>query len=166
MRITKPLICEGMLQIAGKVGCVKCAMLNSYQSFLLENLQPGQISALCHHHGWAEAAAANGKSTAETFLRLLEHLESPVSANREMLECLEKHIALCLCHADKLTLIAMCRQSRALVTVAASRERTKPGRQRLLAGQDEQARAGGGMLGSAAAWLFGDRGMPGNGGKC
>lgn len=75
MKITRPLTYQSMLQIAGKGGCVICVFLKNQQSSWLEHPRPESGSGLCNYHGWAIAAASDGKAAAEMFLRMMEHPE-------------------------------------------------------------------------------------------
>jgi hypothetical protein len=63
MRITRPLTYESMLQSAGK-GCIICALLKSYQSTLLENLQPAELKQLCEHCSRGDCEERRGSVSA------------------------------------------------------------------------------------------------------
>lgn len=185
MRITRPLTYEGMLQNAGK-GCIICALLKSRQSTLLERLQPAELKQLCNYHGWSVAAAVTAKNAAETFLRLLEQEPDVVTETTcnlcvlirheedirlkelgrvltepEVLEWIQTHNALCLPHAIRVaTVLPPNRQPDIMVASAKIREMTKRGLQSFLHDLVRGTHSGGGVLGRAAEFLFGYRGMP------
>jgi len=186
MRITRPLTYESIVQTLGK-GCVICVFLKSLQSALLERMQPAEVNGLCNFHGWAAAAAVNGKNAAETFLRLLgrsaevgchtgcdfceliRHEEeiklqgmSLALKEPEVLGWLETHNALCFCHARRLALtLPPDRQTRVLAMAQRNCEQLKSSLEAFLGQLARQSHSGGGGLGRAAELLFGYRGMPG-----
>jgi hypothetical protein len=181
MRITRPLTYESMLQTASKGGCVICALLKSYQSALLERLHPAEVNAVCNYHGWSIAAAAQASIAAQTFVHLLDKAEDAhgeidcdfcvlirkeeetrlkelcrVLVEPEVLGWMQAHNALCLPHAEGLR----ARSSAMLAIAANSRERLKNSLQSFLAELTRNVNSGGGILGRAAEFLFGFRGMP------
>jgi hypothetical protein len=182
MRITRPLTYQSMLQDAGKGGCVICALLKSYQSALLERLNPAELKAVCNYHGWSIAAAAQARIAAQTFFHLLEKAEDAsgetdcdfcvlirkeeesrlkelgrVLGEPEVLDWMQAHNALCLPHAKRLV---HARSSAMLAIAVTSRERLKNSLQSFLAELTRNVNSGGGILGRAAEFLFGFRGMP------
>jgi hypothetical protein len=184
MRITRPLTYESMLQSAGK-GCLICALLKSYQSTLLERLQPAELKQLCNYHGWSIAAAVTAKNAAEAFLRLLERGADAVPgggcnlcnliqyeeqtrlkelgralAEPEVLEWIQTHNALCLPHVIRLaSVLPANRQPDILAASAKIREATKSGLESFLGKLSRDSHSGAGVLGRAAELLFGYRGM-------
>ena len=186
MRITKPLTYESMLQIAGKGGCVICAFLKNIQSAWLDHPGLDEGSGLCNYHGWAIAAASDGKAAAETFLRLIKHpeqhhgstecelckqvLEEEANKVRELrntmrdpevLEWLEQKQALCIRHARKLAVVAGPANWERVIGVAeAAVEKMRGDLQAFLSESARGAHSGGGVLGRAAELLFGYRGLP------
>ena len=182
MRITRPLTYESMLQSANKGGCVICALLKSYQSALLEGLRPAELNALCNYHGWSVAAAAQARGAAEAFLHLLDTNADLASAagcdfcgliqkeeeirlqelarivdDPEVLDWMQTHSALCLPHAKRLP---PAQSSEMLAIAAKSRGRLRNGLKGFLGQLGRGDDSGGGILGRAAEFLFGYRGMP------
>lgn len=186
MRVTKPLTYQSMLQIAGKGGCVICAFLKNIQSAWLDNPGLDEGAGLCNYHGWAIAAAGNGKAAAETFLRRMEHpeqdhgrtacnfcerlLEEEKDTLKELshalndpkvLEWLEEKQALCLRHARKLAAVAgPANRERVMDIGEAAVKRLRADLQAFLSESTRGAHSGGGALGRAAELLFGYRGLP------
>lgn len=186
MRITKPLTYESMLQIAGKGGCVICAFLKNIQSAWLEHPRLDDGSDVCNYHGWAIAAASDGKAAAETFLRLMKHPEqdhgrtacelceqvieeeenklkelSHILKDPEVLEWLENKQALCLRHARKLAVVAGPGSWERVMGIAeAAIERVRGDLQAFHSESARGTHSGGGALGRAAELLFGYRGLP------
>lgn len=186
MRITKPLTYHSIVQALEKGSCVICVCLKSFQSSLLERVQPASIKELCNYHGWAMAAAVNGKNAAEIFLCLLEDDAGGVRKNgcdlcaqileeqqlklKELghalqqpgvFEELERHHALCFCHANGLaSVLSLDQQKRALAMTEHNREHLKSSLYAFLDQLASESHAGGGTLGRAAELLFGYRGLP------
>jgi hypothetical protein len=186
MRITRPLTHASMLQIAGKGGCVVCAFLKNQQSEWLEHLDFNHAGQLCNYHGWAIAAAADGKAAAEMFLRLLRepgnsgatiHCElcerilveeestlkdlTRALLDPEALDWLERNKALCLRHAERLAcLVGAAGEARVLRIAENAREQLKASLRTFISENAQGAHSGGGALGRAAELLFGYRGLP------
>jgi hypothetical protein len=186
MRTTKPLTFESILQIAGKGGCVICAFLKNHQSAWLEH--PGMEGGrgLCNYHGWALAAAADGRAAAEIFVRMLDDClqgEGKVAceickqmmeeeqtkltelnhALREaaVMEWLAGNKALCLRHARKLAGMAESKRAAAFMEIVeGARDRVRGSLQAFITESAHGGHAGGGALGRAAELLFGSRGLP------
>lgn len=184
MRITRPLTYESMLQSAGK-GCIICALLKSYQSMLLESLQPAELKQLCNYHGWSIAAAVTARNAADAFLRLLKQAEDVMSrggcnlcsliqdeeetrlkelgrvlVEPEVLEWVQTHNALCLPHVIRVaSVLPANRQANILAASAEIRERAKSGLESFLRELSRDTHSGSGVLGRVAELLFGYRGM-------
>lgn len=186
MRITRPLTHASMLQVAGKGGCVICAFLKNQQSTWLEHPGFNNADRLCNYHGWAIAAAADGKAAAEMFLRLLGEPDKNDSTTHcelckqilveeestlkeltralldaEVLDWLERNRALCLRHAEKLACqVGAAAEARVLRIAENAREHLKASLQTFISENAHGAHSGGGSLGRAAELLFGYRGLP------
>ena len=171
-------------QALAKGSCPICALLKEFLDDLVEEFGPDEASSVCKTHAWSLARAAWANSVVPVFLRMLESRSPSELHNcsvceqlrkeehtrieelaREMksgrvLDWLEHHGSLCLEHAEKLhsyvpaELKAVIDQIIARNIVELRQELTDY-RQQVREGQ----KAGGGLLGRAAEFLVGQRGL-------
>lgn len=191
MRINKPLTREHIVQALEKGGCVICVFLKGFQSALLENVEPSSVKTLCNYHGWAMAAAVNGKRAAEAFIALLqtaglahepgcyfcaEILDeekltlselSQVLQEGDVFARLEQHRALCFVHGARLaSTLPVELGNRILAIAERNRRQLISSLNSFLDQLARDSHAGGGTLGRAAELLFGYRGMSRPEDKC
>jgi len=171
-------------QALAKGSCPVCSVLKQFLGELVEDLKPAGATNVCKTHTWALANAAQAETVVTVFLRTMEGrlLNEPqgcdICAQMEkeegirvdelacemehsrMLEWFERHGSLCLEHAAKLRK-HMPEQLRPLVdqivmrNVAELQQQLRTYREQVREGH----RAGGGLLGRAAEFLAGQRGL-------
>jgi len=171
-------------QALAKGSCPVCGVLKQFLDDLVEKLGPDQATQVCRTHTWALAKAAPAETAVSAFLQTIEaHLsDEPCACGicarmqneegarldelaREMersriLEWFGSHGSLCLQHAAKLR-EHIAEPLRPLVdqivmrNVAELQQQLKAYREQVREGH----RVGGGLLGRAAEFLAGQRGL-------
>ncbi len=171
-------------QALAKGSCPVCAVLKQFVDELVENLGSDQATSVCKTHTWALARAAPAEAAVAAFLKTIEsrlasqpcacgiclqmHNEEGVRLRElaremersRMLDWFGRHGTLCLDHAEKLRK-HLPEQFQPLVDQIVTRN-VADFEQQLTAYREqvrEGKRAGGGLLGHAAEFLAGQRGL-------
>jgi hypothetical protein len=171
-------------QALAKGTCPLCSVLKHFVDELVENLGPDQATSACKTHTWALAKAAPAEAAVASFLKTIEagasdepsrcgicvqrdHEESErldelaaEMKHRRMLDWFERYGTLCRNHAEKLRKHVPA-ELRAIVDQIVYRNVVEL--QEQLSSYREQVReghrTGGGLLGRAAEFLVGQRGL-------
>ncbi len=171
-------------QALAKGSCPVCSVLKHFVDELVENLGSDQATSACKTHTWALAKAAPAEAAVASFLKTIEargsdelsrcgicvqkdHEESErldelaaEMEHRRMLDWFGRYGSLCLEHAEKLRK-HVPEQLRPVVdqivarNVAELQEQLSSYREQVREGH----RAGGGLLGRAAEFVAGQRGL-------
>jgi hypothetical protein len=173
-------------QALSKGVCPICGILKDFQWTVAEKIEPSPAPRLCNFHAWALARSAPAENVTTVFIDMLQDLsghkvdaqdcvmchrilEEEAARLRELAGQLERalfvqwlrnHGSLCLEHARKLKEYVPLKHQRLLDEVIA---RNREELRRELITFREQVRkgahAGGGLLGRAAEFLVGQRGL-------
>ncbi len=186
MRVETPAAKRKIVDAFAKGSCPICSVLREFQNSLAENVQPEAIQRLCNQHTWALARDGDALAVCEVFLSAMDaNSESSGSSHtcshclamrNEIEERLTEFLAemrrsssrswmaeygcLCLRHAEELR----ARADEPLRTLIEDIvKRNKSELQQQLADYGHRVKqgqhAGGGLLGRAAEFLVGQRGV-------
>lgn len=186
MRPDTSLHAVSVSQALTKGACPICGILKDFQWTVAEKIEPGPGLHLCNFHAWALARSAPAENVTTVFIDMLEDplahkvdarecilchriLEEEGARLRELagqldrpmfVQWLKSHGSLCLEHARKLKEYIPLKHRRLLdEVVARNREEL---RQELMIFREQVRQgthAGGGLLGRAAEFLVGQRGL-------
>jgi hypothetical protein len=173
-------------QALAKGVCPICGILKDFQWTVAEKIEPRPALHLCNFHAWALARSAPAENVTTVFIDMLQDplahkaeasecilchriLEEEAARLRELagqleramfVQWLKRHGSLCLEHARKLKEYVPLKHQRLLDEVVA---RNRDELRQELINFREQVRqgthAGGGLLGRAAEFLVGQRGL-------
>jgi len=171
-------------QALAKGSCPVCSVLKQFVEDLVENFRPDQATSTCKTHTWALAKTAPAEAVVNSFLKTIgarvsgepcacgicllkeqeesERLDELAAEmkHRRMIEWFERHGSLCLEHAEKLR-EHLPEQLQPLVGGIVARNITEL-REELDSFRElrrEGHREGWGLLGRAAEFLAGPRGL-------
>lgn len=185
MRLSKPLNYDSLVQALGRGGCVICSFLRNHQAELLQAAPSPDLGSLCNYHGWVLAAGGDGEKAARTFLRMLEantvstdttscdvcaSLRDEESTRLSELAALlernfvrnwmDAHGGLCSYHAGLTASRLPDAQKSAVLAMQQKQAATlKSELNAFLSQLKVESHSGGGVLGRAAEFLFGQRGV-------
>lgn len=171
-------------QALAKGSCPVCSVLKQFMEELVEQLEPDQATSACKTHTWALAKSAPAEVVVASFLRTLDSRLSDAPSecglcvkkhreesdrlaelvaemqHRRIVEWFSRYGSLCLDHAEKLRKRVPEKLGSFIDqiverNVAEVREELKAYREQVRQGH----RAGGGLLGRAAEFLAGQRGL-------
>ena len=186
MRAEASLSETTVIQALAKGSCPVCVILKQVQSDLIES---GNVraSAICNFHAWALAKAAPGHRAASVFLNVLSAAGRKQTTTKPMcdlcrslreeeearldelvrqmrrpmfLNWMERHGTLCLTHAARLrSRVPVRQQPKIAAIVARTADELRQEMAGYIADAEPGSRAGGGVLGRAAEFLVGQRGL-------
>jgi hypothetical protein len=186
MRVEASLSESSVTQALVKGGCPVCLLLKQFQSELIDSAD-SQAASLCNFHAWALAKGAPGHRAATVYMNALHTAgkkktptkpicdfcrsireEEEARLNelvRQMrrpmfLNWMERHGTLCLRHAGKISSrIPVRLQAKIAAIVGRTAGELEEEIVRYIAEAEPGSRAGGGVLGRAAEFLVGQRGL-------
>lgn len=186
MRPDTSLHAVSVSQVLSKGACPICGILKDFQWAVAEKIEPSPAPRLCNFHAWALARSAPAENVTTVFIDMLQDplarkveasecilchriLEEEAARLRELagqmeramfVQWLKRQGSLCLEHARKLREFVPLKHQRLLdEVVARNREEL---RQELMTFREQVRQgthAGGGLLGRAAEFLVGQRGL-------
>lgn len=184
MRFNTPVEYKTIDEALVKGGCPFCTYLKYYQSSLLIDINPREVSGLCKFHVWAMAAAANKTVVSSVFRSLIKASRVQVTtecslckavaveedsrmkefagdmARVRILDWISVHGTFCIPHGTKF-IDYLPENLKTVITTVLQRSATDL--EGALASLDyvrsTEKAAGGGILGRAAEFLASQRGL-------
>ena len=176
---------ESVIQVLNEPGCPICTFVKNVQSRLLQEGEVGGFTGICNTHAWALAAVRRSAAAAQIFLSLIEQKLKPEQhecavcirldqeetlriqellasfKRRHVVEWTEKRGVFCLPHGLKLREEA-AEHERGMIEAAIRRTGAdlEAGLREFVRDQtDGGETTHGGVLGKAAEYLVGQRGI-------